>query len=338
MSLALSVLFGAGIGLGIFVVARSLQRRPVPLAETIGVLHRPGVSVAAVGRPVDPEATGAWRRRLGTIGVGLLEALGFVDVGVLRGQLRVLDKTLERHAYEKTVGAVAGFLIPALAGVVINLAGAAVSPVVVLAAAVLCGAAGFFYPDLPLRQAVERRRQSFRHALSSYLDLVTIILAGGGGIESALWGAADAGDGWAFTEIRQALRRARRTRHSPWQAFDQLGAALGVDELRQIAASVSLAGGHGARVRQSLAAKADALRAAQAAQIEADAEARTEKMIVPVIVMVVGLVLFIGYGAVEAITSDGASQFSATLTPPQLRDATESTQPTPPTAITTHHD
>ena len=34
-----------------------------------------------------------------------------------------------------------------------------------------------------------------------------IILAGGGGTESALSGAANAGDGWVFAEIRSALAR-----------------------------------------------------------------------------------------------------------------------------------
>ena len=42
-------------------------------------------------------------------------------------------------------------------------------------------------------------------ALSSYLDLVDVVLAGGAGIETALEAAAEAGDGWAFAEIRGAL-------------------------------------------------------------------------------------------------------------------------------------
>ena len=44
----------------------------------------------------------------------------------------------------------------------------------------------------------------------------------------------------------------------------------------------------------------------------AGAETRTEKMIVPVVVMILGLVLFIAFGAVDAITDGGSSQFAPT--------------------------
>ena len=86
----------------------------------------------------------------------------------------------------------------------------------------------------------------------------------------------------------------------------------GYDISRVIKGGWQLAGDHGARVKGSLTAKADALRAAQAAELEAAAETRTEKMIVPVVVMILGLVLFIAFGAVDAITDGGSSQFAPT--------------------------
>jgi hypothetical protein len=88
--------------------------------------------------------------------------------------------------------------------------------------------------------------------------------------------------------------------------FDELGIELGVDELRELSASVALVGESGAKIKDSLSAKADAMRAAQAAHLEAEAERQTERMIVPVVILVVGLVLFIGYGAMQAITADHA--------------------------------
>jgi Flp pilus assembly protein TadB len=163
------------------------------------------------------------------------------------------------------------------------------------------------YPDLGLTERIERRRRDFRHCLSAYLDLVTIILAGGGGLETALHTAADLGDGWAFTEIRSALRRARLTNRTPWDVFDELGEELGVDELRELAAAAHLAGDQGARIRASLAAKADSMRSSQTAAIEAQAESATEKMLLPVVTLVVGMILFIGFGVVEAISTPGTA-------------------------------
>ena len=48
------------------------------------------------------------------------------------------------------------------------------------------------------RSKASERRRNFRHALGSFLDLVVISLAGGGGVESALTDASEIGRGWAF--------------------------------------------------------------------------------------------------------------------------------------------
>lgn len=299
--------FGAGIGGGLLLVVRALQPRPVPLDQLVALLDRPGLPVTATSAQAS-DAGSALRgpqRILGRVGVGLLGALGIAERPALVEQLRVLNKPLERHAYEKLLVATAGLVVPLVTFSAVSLVADPVSPVLVLGAAALLAVGGFFYPDVPLAEQVAERRQAFRHAFSSYLDLVTILLAGGAGIETSLEGAAEAGDGWAFAEIRRALRRARFTRQTPWEAFEQLGAELGVVELSELAASVSLAGDHGARIKQSLTAKADALRAAQSAALEQAAENQTEKMIVPVAVRILGLVLFIGFGAINAISGDG---------------------------------
>jgi Flp pilus assembly protein TadB len=163
--------------------------------------------------------------------------------------------------------------------------------------------AGWVLPDLALRDQADQRRRAFRHALSAYLDLVNILLAGGAGIETALYAAAHAGDGWGFEKLRHALDRARLTGQSPWDTFGRLGESLGVSELSELAASVSLAGSHGARIRSSLAAKADALRGHQVAEAESAAEAATERMTIPVTVMLAGFLVFIAYPALLEVTS-----------------------------------
>ena len=303
-------LLGAGIGVGAWMLTRALQPRPLPLSQLAAILDRQGVAVNAT--PNDDDDLAGPQSLLANIGTTVMRSLGLTEKPALVDQLRVLDKSMERHAYEKMLAATAGFALPVVFGAVLLAGGVAASPLILLLIGAAAAVVGFFYPDLPLAEKVEERRRAFGHAFSAYLDLVTILLAGGAGIESALEGAAESGDGWAFAEIRGALRRARLTRRTPWDAFDQLGHELGVNELIELAASVSLAGDHGARVKGSLTAKADALRAAQAAELEAAAETRTEKMIVPVVVMILGLVLFIAFGAVDAITDGGSSQFAPT--------------------------
>ncbi|MGB5758142.1 MAG: type II secretion system F family protein, partial [Acidimicrobiales bacterium] len=283
------------------VCARGLRRRPVRLVEAVAFLQRrQRATVATLVRQPDDQLS-RFQRYLARPGLRLLESLGLADRGLLEERLRILDKSLERHAYEKMFAGLVGLVLPLLIGLVFSLNGIAVSPLLLLLVTSGLAVGGFFYPDLPLSERVADRQRAFRHSLSSYLDLVSIILAGGGGTESALVGAAEAGDGWVFAEIRASLRRGELTGRTPWDMFEELGERYGIEELRELASSVSLAGGHGARVRQSLVAKSEALRAQQTAEIESMAESNTEKMIVPVSIMVLGLMVFIGRGAIDAI-------------------------------------
>ena len=111
----------------------------------------------------------------------------------------------------------------------------------------VCGLAGFVLPDLGIHAEAEARRRDFRHALGSFLDLVVIALAGGGGVETALADAASVGEGWAFDELRHSLDAARLARDTPWSALERLGNELGVAELGELAASVGLAGCRGSQ-------------------------------------------------------------------------------------------
>jgi Flp pilus assembly protein TadB len=300
MTLLAVTLAGAGIGLGLFLAFRAVWSPPVPLDRALAQLSRP--PLRTLGTP----SAERMRDRLGSVAVRFLEATGLVDLGDLQVRLRTLGKPLEAHAYEKVLAGLVGFILPILFAGVMSAAGVSITPAVIAVVAVGMGLAGFIYPDLGLAERIERRRRDFRHSLSAYLDLVTVILAGGGGLETALQTAADLGDGWAFDEIRGALRGARLTNRTPWDVFDELGSDLGVDELQELAASAHLAGDQGARIRDSLAAKADTMRANQTAALEAQAEAATERMLLPVVTLVVGMILFIGFGVVQAISTPGA--------------------------------
>ncbi len=160
---------------------------------------------------------------------------------------------------------------------------------------------GFVLPDLGIRADAARRRRDFRHALGSFLDLVVVALAGGGGVETALSDAASIGNSWAFALIRRALDGARLARETPWSALGRLGQELGIGELSELAASVSLAGTEGAKVRASLAAKAASLRTHELAEAETADQAATERMSLPIVMLFAGFLFFIGFPAVERV-------------------------------------
>lgn len=311
MSLLISALVAGAAMSGTLLLLRAVWQPATPLEALLAELDRPVTSP-----PID---------RRSQIGRRLAIRTGW-RASRVDEQLRIIDKTADQHAYEKLIASIAGFILPIAFSVALQVGGIQVnwwySAILALALAVV----GFLYPDLPLADKVAQRQSEVRFALSNYLDLVSILSAGGAGIESALQHAANAGEGRVFDDLRGALRRAQVSGETPWQSLDELGERLGVEELCELSATIAVAGTHGGRIRQSLTAKADALRAAQAARVEELEEQRSEKMVVPVSVMVLGLVMFVGFGAVQAInsgTSDPVEQpaistpvdMSATNTP-----------------------
>jgi tight adherence protein C len=284
---------GAGVGLGLLLILRALFARQVPLAAALAALEqpRPAVSATAEDRRAIPAARQA---------VTLLEAAG-VDTARRRSDLRVTGRTVERYAMEKLTVAVIGLATPVLLAALAAAAGVAVPYGLVAVGALGFGVGGFLVPDVVLRDAARARRDAMRHALSAYLDLVNVLLAGSAGTETALAAAAEAGDGWAFAGLRSCLAQARARRQSPWEAFSALGAELGVNELQELAASIRLAGEQGAKIKESLGAKAASMRGQQLARAEAAAHAASERMAVPNVVMFVGFLAFAGYPALVSI-------------------------------------
>ena len=153
---------------------------------------------------------------------------------------------------------------------------------------------------MPLSDA-RRARREFRHALASYLQLVTILMAGGAGVETAMFDAAAVGHGTAFTQLRSALTAAQARREPPWRQLAVLGHRLGIGDLEELQAAMTLAGG-GAQVRDSLTAKANAIATKDLAAIEAQAQARSETMVLPVALMFAGFLLLLGYPALAALS------------------------------------
>jgi len=122
---------------------------------------------------------------------------------------------------------------------------------------------------------------------------------------AALHTAADSGGGWAFAEIRNALAAARSRQRSIAEAMGELGEALEISELIDLSASIALTDSQGARIRSSLVAKADSLRAQQVAETKAEADSATEHMTLPVALLLLGFICFLGYPAVAAISNVG---------------------------------
>jgi tight adherence protein C len=289
------LLLGAGLGLGLWALLVWAAPPRLPLAV---VLSR--MDPAPPPEPILTPTPARWAVRAGRPAVRPLAALGLPGPR-LRRDLTVLGISPADHLAAKATLAVTGLLTPGVFGGLAAAAGTRLPLTLPLLATLPLAVGGFVLPDVSARVEAGRRRAGFRQALSAYLNLVRILLAGGAGVDGALTDAAEAGEGWAFAHISRALTVARLTRTTPWARLRQLGNELDIPELAELAASISLAGTEGAKIRGSLAAKASALRTRELADAEGHAQAATERMSLPVVVLFAGFLVFIGYPALSTV-------------------------------------
>ncbi len=294
-----AALCGAGLGAGIWALLIWVFPPRPSLAKVLATARAAPVRIPVGAITTQP---GRWAARVGAPAVRPLAALGLPSAARCR-DLRVLGRSPEVFLAEKAVLALTGLLLPTLIQAMLLAGGLALGWQLPLLAGMGCAAAAFFLPDVDVRAHATRHRASVRHALAAYLNLVRVTLAGGAGVEGALWDAASIGRGPAFAQIRRALNTARLTRSTPWATLHSLGEELDIAELAELSASVSLAGTEGAKVRASLAAKAAAMRTRELTDAEGDAHSATERMSLPVVMLFGGFLVFLGYPALATVLS-----------------------------------
>jgi Flp pilus assembly protein TadB len=292
-------LVGAAIGAGVFaLVWRLFPPKTSPLVQLGRFDARdrtppgPG-SDRRVGAGVSARA-GRWLSQE-------LARRGFAYT-TLRQDLALTGRTFESALGRKVLAFVAGFLLVAATAVAVQVAAGLSlptgSPVVL---ALLVGGGFFFIPDLEARQEASARRRDFRRALGAYLDLVALEMAGSAAPTEALPNAARVGAGWPMALLRDTLWRATMSGQDQWEALTDLGTRIGVGELRDLGTLVRLVGRDGARVRQTLTARAATMRRRELAEAEGEAGQKDQSMLLAQILIGFGFILFITYPAVVAV-------------------------------------
>jgi Flp pilus assembly protein TadB len=183
-------------------------------------------------------------------------------------------------------------LVPGLSAL-LALAGRSLPWTVPAGATLAIGTALFFLPDLVTRLSAKQRRTDFRHALTSYLDLVALERGAGAAPTEALEAAAEVGGGWAFERISVALDEARKASRPPWDGLARLATEIGVTELDDLAEIAGVAGQEGARILATLNARAESMRAQALAASKAQAGARSTTMVLPIALLAGGFLVLL---------------------------------------------
>ncbi|WTW93455.1 type II secretion system F family protein [Streptomycetaceae bacterium NBC_01309] len=297
MSPLLAAVLGVGAGLGLLVAVFGLVPPRTPLVEALAALAPRPEPEPLAAEPGEP----GWAARLGRRLAPAVAACGLPTAAVRR-DLRVLGREVAVHRAEQAACALFGLLLPPLLLTAVTvLAGGTPGVVWPVGAGLVCAVGFGSVPDLNVRAEAKRRREEMRHTLSAFCDLAVISLSGGAGVDQALDDAASVLDGDAAHALRRALATAELTRVPPWGPLGRLGEETDVAELRELAATVALAGSEGAKVRASLAAKASALRTRQLADAHGEAGQATELMSLPLVVLFAGFLVLLGFPALAHV-------------------------------------
>ncbi len=293
-----AILVGVICGLGCIGLVSGLHQAPLPLEALAATLTEPA------GRTAPTAEEASLSARLGRAVTGPLDRsavamhprwIAFVAT------LRIVGQSPEALTTKILVGAGIGLLGPPLSWALLYLAGVALPVQATVLAALVTAPFGAALPVMRVTQQAKERRHHFRVVLSSFVDLVVLSLAGGVGVEGALLTASQVSEDWAARRMARVLSGARQSGQSPWDALGRLGQEIGVDELGELSATLQLAGTEGARIRQSLTARAEAMRRHEQAAAESSANAMTERLFLPGALLLIGFLLFVGYPAFSRI-------------------------------------
>ncbi|HTT51626.1 MAG TPA: type II secretion system F family protein [Streptosporangiaceae bacterium] len=292
-----AVLAGAVSGAGLFLFVLALVPRRASLARQMATFDGPHPlpRQAGTGERASPVS-----RRLGRLLAAFCAEQGW-EFPSLRANLAIAGRSFESFLATKLLLALFGLVLGPAVLLLASLAGLPVPVLVPVWLGLALGGAFFFLPDLEARQQAAARRRDFRHAVGAFLDLVSINLSGGRGLPEALLAASQIGSGWAFWRLRDALASARITGQAPWQALGELGEEVRVDELRDLAAALSLVAEDGAKVRESLTARAASLRRRELADLEGQAGEKSQSMLVAQMLLCAGFLIFLTYPVVGVL-------------------------------------
>ena len=296
-------LSGAGVLMLVLILAPPAVQPAAALAELDS--QRDERRLRQEARRLNPRerALPDWLDALGYRAAALLRRTG-IDLGALTSDLSVLGRSLERHLVTSLLLGLLGFGAPLLITALGTLAGRPMGSLPLLACLVL-GAAMAALPTARLRSRAAQARRDFRHVVGSFLDLVSMSLSAGRGVPEALDAASALSDDPAMARIRDALAAARLRGETPWAAMGRLGTTLRIDELRDLSAALALVAEDGAKIRESLSARATSMRRRELADAEGRAGENSESMLVAQLVIAIGFIVFLVYPALSGIMGGG---------------------------------
>lgn len=165
------------------------------------------------------------------------------------------------------------------------------------------GAIGLVLVESDRTTKAATARSEIRAALTQFLELTSIMLAGGAGAETALERASRNGYGRGFSLFAREIARAKEDpRLNAFVALRDLGERITVSELVDFGNVMILSSENSATIRQALNDKAGLIVLQDHERRRADANSRNVWMSVPVVGMAGGFIFWLMYAATIGLT------------------------------------
>ncbi len=175
------------------------------------------------------------------------------------------------------------------------------SPAVVLSASAACAGLAYLWPEYRLRSAIRRRQTQMIKELPETLDLLTITVEAGLGLDQALETVTTRRRGPLSEEIRAYLDEVKLGGDRS-AALKAIGSRTGVEELVSFASSLVQALEFGVSIGQVLRVQSDEARTRRRQRIEERAYKAPVKMLFPLIFLILPalFVIVAGPGFIRA--------------------------------------
>lgn len=285
------LVLGLLFGIGLIVLLRGLHPPKPTLADQLTDFADP--------RAPEIELTESFNSVREELAVKVLTALKGETIDDLRADVAVSGIEFEALAVDKlNAGAGGATLVAAL----VTGLGIVSGFLTIILLALVGGAIGYIIPSADLKAKATKRRIEFEETLNAFVSLVAVSMTGGGGLATAMSDTASVGSSWVFDTLRTTIEEAVLHGDSLWSAFDTLGRRLKLVGLIEFAGALSLAGNSGARVTDTLLARAESGRKRELSTLLGEAEKRSGSMGVPIGLMLLGWIGFLVYPAISGLT------------------------------------
>lgn len=277
----LAVVFAAVFGLGLLA---TWLFSPDPMQMRIRQLAAGGAPISA-GDDGKPH----WIERIVHL-TGPLARLSIPDEGWERSPLRIrfMNAGLRGSFTPALYFTAKSFLaigLPIVVFIGFSIGGAKLTPVMTMTALLLAGAIGYYLPNAILSHMVERRQRTILESFPDALDLMTVCVEAGLGLDAALLRVATELEMTSpvLSEELHLVNLELRAGSSKEKALRNLALRTGVEDIDTLVAMLIQAERFGTSVADSLRVHSDGLRTKRRLRAEEAAAKIPLKMLFPLV-------------------------------------------------------